>query len=331
MNNYKKTLYVIGNGFDLAHGLKTSYWNFRNYLRKYAEEFYVKLESHYGYEQLDLDDYYNCPNSKKAMKERDERLYKVFWKNIEESLGDANEDSMLNSSESIVNSLYLENGLIGIKDTMDAYWKKQYSFIEQLQDYVFKWAKQICLHKCVPLCTELFNNENDLFLTFNYTNVLEKIYKIPSTNILHIHGGLPPYCYEKPVLGHGNYDAIEVCKENIENAEHEFDEAASSIYGAIADFYRNTLKDTYKILSNNLSFFNKLGNIDNIKVIGHSFGQVDYPYFQQIISNNNNNAEWFVYYYNNNEKEYFQKVMLDLGINQDKVHILCSEEFWNKN
>lgn len=27
-----KTLYIIGNGFDIAHGLDTSYWNFREYL-----------------------------------------------------------------------------------------------------------------------------------------------------------------------------------------------------------------------------------------------------------------------------------------------------------
>ena len=28
-------LYIIGNGFDKGHGLKTSYWNFREYLEKY--------------------------------------------------------------------------------------------------------------------------------------------------------------------------------------------------------------------------------------------------------------------------------------------------------
>ncbi|MBT2755884.1 hypothetical protein J7E71_07975 [Mesobacillus foraminis] len=27
-----KRLFIIGNGFDLHHGMKTSYWNFRNYI-----------------------------------------------------------------------------------------------------------------------------------------------------------------------------------------------------------------------------------------------------------------------------------------------------------
>ena len=36
-------LYVIGNGFDRGHGLKTSYWNFREYLEKYEEDFLVQM------------------------------------------------------------------------------------------------------------------------------------------------------------------------------------------------------------------------------------------------------------------------------------------------
>ena len=34
-----KILYVIGNGFDIAHGLDTSYWNFREYLDDIYPEF----------------------------------------------------------------------------------------------------------------------------------------------------------------------------------------------------------------------------------------------------------------------------------------------------
>ena len=50
------TLFVIGNGFDRAHGLKTSYWDFRKYLEKYAEDFLVQMENLYSiapFERLD--------------------------------------------------------------------------------------------------------------------------------------------------------------------------------------------------------------------------------------------------------------------------------------
>lgn len=41
-------LFVIGNGFDLAHCLKTAYINFREYLEGEDEEFLYDLEGMYG-------------------------------------------------------------------------------------------------------------------------------------------------------------------------------------------------------------------------------------------------------------------------------------------
>ena len=49
-------LYIIGNGFDREHGLKTSYIHFRNYLEKYAEDFLTAMEHMYNitsWEKLD--------------------------------------------------------------------------------------------------------------------------------------------------------------------------------------------------------------------------------------------------------------------------------------
>ncbi|MER2149505.1 MAG: AbiH family protein, partial [Ruminococcus sp.] len=37
-------LYVLGNGFDLAHGLKTRYWDFRTFLDKNHSEFLTEFE-----------------------------------------------------------------------------------------------------------------------------------------------------------------------------------------------------------------------------------------------------------------------------------------------
>lgn len=43
-----KTLYIIGNGFDIAHGLNTSYWNFREFLAENYQEFLQMFEQQYG-------------------------------------------------------------------------------------------------------------------------------------------------------------------------------------------------------------------------------------------------------------------------------------------
>ena len=41
------TLYILGNGFDLAHKLPTAYWDFRTYLKSAHPEFLEAFEEHY--------------------------------------------------------------------------------------------------------------------------------------------------------------------------------------------------------------------------------------------------------------------------------------------
>lgn len=40
-------LYIIGNGFDIAHGLPTQYWDFRKYLEKVDYDFLRAFEMRY--------------------------------------------------------------------------------------------------------------------------------------------------------------------------------------------------------------------------------------------------------------------------------------------
>ena len=47
-------LYIIGNGFDLHHGLKTSYADFREYIKIVNDELYQKLQKYVFNENDDL-------------------------------------------------------------------------------------------------------------------------------------------------------------------------------------------------------------------------------------------------------------------------------------
>lgn len=49
-------LYIIGNGFDKKHGLKTFYWNFREYLEKYEEDFLFQMERMYDFAPFERKD-----------------------------------------------------------------------------------------------------------------------------------------------------------------------------------------------------------------------------------------------------------------------------------
>lgn len=48
-----KSLYVIGNGFDVAHGLRTDYWKFRTYLEAEYPYFLNQFEALYNIQPLD--------------------------------------------------------------------------------------------------------------------------------------------------------------------------------------------------------------------------------------------------------------------------------------
>ena len=151
-----------------------------------------------------------------------------------------------------------------------------------MNHYVWKWAKQIRLNKAYPRKTSFIENTEDYFLTFNYTNVLERVYQISSNRICHIHGGLTPYCKEKPILGHGNADKIDMYREKAKRADDEFDEGAKSIYNAIAKFYERILKDTNRQINIHRDFFENFSDITSINIIGHSMSNVDLPYFQSV-------------------------------------------------
>lgn len=248
------TLFVIGNGFDRAHGLKTSYWDFRKYLEKYAEDFLVQMENLYSiapFERLDK----RFKKNKNIQNRRDDAIYKTLWKNFEYGLGEANEAEMLDFSKSIVDDLDLDGGPVGIKDTMDDYWEEQYRFIEGLNEYVGKWIRQVRLFKAAPMKATFIDNSEDYFFTFNYTSVLERIYRVPSNHILHIHGGLYPYCDEPPILGHGNVKKIEEYREKAERAAEEYDEGKESIYNAVANYYERTFKNTNECMAFRGKFF----------------------------------------------------------------------------
>lgn len=322
-----KKLYVIGNGFDKAHKLKTDYWYFRLYLKRYAEDFLRELERLYGFSPMDLDDYH-VSTKKSALKKHGEKLlYDWLWKSFEESLGTLADGEIDSICDSAINSMSdIEFG--GIGDTLNEYFDKQFKFILELQNYLFRWAKQIRLNKAAVLKKSLQNNDTDLFLTFNYTPVLERVYGIKPSQICHIHGGIPPYCSTPPIIGHGNLNAIDQRRKWQKECADLFDEGGESKNRAFVEFYKKTLKDTDREIFLNIGFFNRLDDVGEVHVIGHSLGAVDMPYFKKIIEQTDDKTRWFVYYHDENDRETFARIMQDIGTKNFQV-LFGDEEFWD--
>lgn len=162
------TLYILGNGFDLAHGLPTAYWDFRMFLKSAHAEFLEEFEEHYDIYPLMTED------EKK----------KYLWNCFESNLANIDEDSIIDSGTSI--EMNLESGDVGIKDTLYKYFTDEYQYIQKLAVYLKEWVRSIRIRDCLPRTSKINNLSNDLFLNFNYTATLENVYRIRPEKVIHI-------------------------------------------------------------------------------------------------------------------------------------------------
>ena len=301
-------LFIIGNGFDIGHGLPTGYWDFRTFLDLVYPEFLRSFEEHYDiYPGMSIE-------AKK----------KTLWSRFESNLANIDEDTIIDIGTSI--ELNLESGDVGIEDTLYSYFTDEYQYIEKLAGHLKQWVRSIKIRDCLPRTSLIDKNNRDLFLTFNYTAVLENVYGITPGNIVHIHGSLRDYTHD-PVLGHSNKERLQKIRNRIVEAEKVFDEKECSICRVVNDYYRRTFKDTSRY-SVYLSHFAEK-NISNIVVIGHSLDEIDLPYFTLIDSYTGKNQMWTVYCYDINEAPAKRQSLIDAGIDSDRIVTANATDFYD--
>ena len=75
---------IVGNGFDLEHGLKTAYWNFREYLEENHLDFLIAFEKMHNFYPVDFGDPYE---GKDAQQKWEKDLKNKLCESIEEAIG----------------------------------------------------------------------------------------------------------------------------------------------------------------------------------------------------------------------------------------------------
>lgn len=107
------------------------------------------------------------------------------------------------------------------------------------------------------------------YLTFNYTETLEKLYHIHPPQILHIHGDV-----NNPIFGHNQlikeyWDGHELLSEQT---------AKQKIIAGMNELH----KDVQGIITNNSGYFNAISDIDEIIIRGISYGPIYLPCSKKI-------------------------------------------------
>ena len=155
--------------------------------------------------------------------------------------------------------------------------------------------------------TNIIDSE-DIFVTFNYTKLLETVYKVDERNIKHIHGIAYPRIYHKDddidsygdpaiIFGHGNLSKTQ-------NVYHNYDYNPFNPQQCLKTLNQELEKDyqTEELKA----FVSKFKNdIDTVEIIGHNLGEVDAPYFTEMNKMLSKNVK--INYWLFDEKEEYEK------------------------
>ena len=328
-----KNLYIVGNGFDLHHGITSSYNNFKEFLKKKDHKLYELVKKYLPVTKESKDDWLKFKNAfgdhTKDWLNTKEALvvYKEDWSYLEDAFGDFDRDFVLDEL-----SLYLTS--YGAEDWSEADNYAFQSEIEKvaqalshdLRHFFTQWVLQLVIPKPYEMDGRKLNLSKDgLYLNFNYTSTLSSVYSIPEKNILYIHNKAIDE-NSKLILGHHS-------KESVKRDEIDLDDDPRYIEGneIINLYFKDTRKPSKNIISINKNFFQSLHAIENIYVMGHSMSQVDDEYFREISNSINlSKVKWKVSWFNQEEKETKRQKLIDLSVGNDLIELLRLEEF-NEN
>lgn len=300
-------LFIIGNGFDSAHGLKTTYEHFRKYLlSEYPEinpdELVVpEAIPQYGggidYRRSEIF-------SLLLFLINDAESNTEYWKDVEAALGRLNFNEALDWLEPHLD----KEGDVDISKTSYLYEDTVSTLIKptlKIKELFPEWINTINLNHATPKETfQQLIDSMDFFLSFNYTETLEQVYDVPESQVCHIHGTQNSEIF----FGHGS-------------DEDRTEEYMQRHYGSQDGLFEieNALRKRTDIaLQNNEAFFVSLtnANIEKIYSFGFSFSQVDRIYLWEICSRiNTDKVTWYFNDYDIHNHEEYKEILKTCGFN----------------
>lgn len=320
---YLRKLYIIGNGFDLHHKISTGYEHYRKYL------FDLGLCS-YILEQFPEED--------------------IFWSNIELGLKIDCEKYIGDYLEAY-DILQTPPGIVANQNQTALYEiEKQTQLYNSFPLFTginfYEWLHKTYCEEIdkTKLDKTLFNfQDENKFINFNYTPVLQDLYKVDDRNVLHIHGDMRKVNHDDLYVpktigddiiverreGHvrneiqfGNIynkpmeigDVIDLGRLKLKN-EHI---SLESLQLDLDCFLRSSFKNIESNFENLKKFLDFCGEIEQIIIMGNNFLGIDFPYYEKILIPKYKSLKWLVYCYNDkkNALELREKYNLDVEIKQ---------------
>ncbi|CUY43248.1 Uncharacterised protein [Serratia marcescens] len=291
-----RKLYIIGNGFDLWHGVKSAFSNFRDYVYQRNDLVYRDVEEYLG--------------------AGDE------WGDLEVALGELDIEHLLSNNE------------CHLLSPSDPEWRDSanhdFQFeIErcvnhlslELRTLFIEWLKQ--LNPPAPIYLLKSLDTSSQYLTFNYTKTLNTLYGVPDSSVLHIHGEISRP--ESVVLGH-SWTPERSLNDRFDIAD--IDTRLMEANSIIDSYFTKTFKPSMELLNANAAFFKDLVGVTDVYILGHSMSPVDKLYYEAIISTlNTEHCHWHIACRNKDDDASAKLERLsELGVSKERVSLYLWHE-----
>lgn len=292
MENSYFNLYIIGNGFDRYQDLQTGYKNFYSYIEKYDKKLLSKLSLYYDIRKPS-EEMENVPDKTGWL-----------WSDFEGALEYLDENYLIEFVDKIPYA-GSDDPRDQDCDTVEGVAYNEISVLKgMLQNAFNDWVKSIVIDGNIKMKFA----DNSLFLSFNYTETLQKIYKIPDDRIVHIHNKVNDG--KDLIFGHGwGY------KKSVGKSYVSLYGRSVAVRNDIDQFLLTLYKDTERISYDYYDFFESLVNIKHICILGHSLSEIDRVYFERIAhAVNLNIVKWYVSCYDAKDKQNADNLRQNLNL-----------------
>lgn len=289
-NNY---CVIVGNGFDVGHGLPSRYSDFKEWLRNRDQPLYDFLERY-----IDVSG--------------------EWWNEFEKNLSEFDIPRLIKETP-LVNSPRIPN--VPPSFSHPASWRLD-AIRKKISERFTEWIKGIEV-KTVKQIIDL--PDASLYISFNYTDTLERVYGIDTERILYIHG--KALRDDKLIFGHGKNHFLLESDVMLKYGLHRSEDFLTA----------GSFGDAEYELSQHISYWEKRPYDQLIRyneilhpavmavhiacVYGLSFSEVDYPYIEWI-ARHNPNIQWKASWHTEEDKNHIRNTFEVLNVRDYELFYL---------
>lgn len=290
-----RKLYIIGNGFDLHHGIPSEFADFKEFVRDHDYDLLKTIES------------YLLP-------------IREDWKDLESALATVEVEGIMNDLEHFMTSYGADDWSdSGHHDFQYEVGRAVERLSIELRHRLRQWVRQLPIPtpETAPVRLRTIDPAA-LFLTFNYTRTVQELYSVPDTHILHVHGRAD-LSGDNLILGHA-WNRRERLSLNDRADIEKLDTRLIEAHGILDRYFSDTFKPSARLIHEHRSFFERLANLEEICVLGHSLSSVDRPYFHALLAvAGTTSARWRVACYEESDFQTLPRALENLGIQASQI------------